>query len=117
MEALINDNQDLGSGPICAALPGCHTRKAPSLPFSVAVPLAPDPLHPSWVGEKGGAGVTTIVVAENEPLEAALRRFSRKVMQDGILSEARRRQRFETRSDKRKRKEAASRKRSRQRER
>lgn len=57
--------------------------------------------------------MTTIVVAENEPLETALRRFTRKVTQDGILSEARRRQRFETRKDKRKRKEAASRKRAR----
>jgi len=57
--------------------------------------------------------LTTIVVAENEPLDAALRRFTRKVTQDGVLSEARRRQRFETRSDKRKRKEAASRKRAR----
>lgn len=61
--------------------------------------------------------MTTIVVSENEPLESAIKRFTRKVMQDGILSEARRRQRFETRSDKKKRKEAASRKRSRSRER
>ena len=57
--------------------------------------------------------MTTILVAENEPLEAAIKRFTRKVTQDGILSEARRRQRFETRSDKKKRKEAASRKRAR----
>ncbi len=60
--------------------------------------------------------MTTITVAENETLESALRRFSRKVLQEGILSEARRRQHFETRSDKRKRKEAANRKRLRTRE-
>ena len=53
--------------------------------------------------------MTEVVVRENESFEAALRRFTRKVQQYGILSEARRRERFEKPSVRRKRKEAARR--------
>jgi small subunit ribosomal protein S21 len=53
--------------------------------------------------------VTEVVVRENESFEAALRRFTRKVQQYGILSEARRRERFEKPSVRRKRKAAARR--------
>jgi small subunit ribosomal protein S21 len=51
--------------------------------------------------------VTEVIVRENETLEAALRRFTRKVQQYGILSEARRREHFETPGVRRKRKAAA----------
>ncbi|AAW40395.1 MAG: 30S ribosomal protein S21 [Dehalococcoides mccartyi] len=45
----------------------------------------------------------------NESFESMLKRFNRKVQQDGILSEARRRTRFERPPTRRKRKDAAKR--------
>ena len=48
----------------------------------------------------------------NESFESLLRRFNKKVQQDGILSEVRRREHFEKPSVKRKRKEAAKRRKS-----
>lgn len=60
--------------------------------------------------------MTTVVVESNETLDSALRRFNHKVMQEGILSEARRRQTYEPPSARRKRKAAACRKRARARE-
>jgi len=54
-----------------------------------------------------------VIVGEHETFEAALRRFSKKVQQDGILAEARRRGHYEKPSVKRKRKEAARRRKSR----
>jgi small subunit ribosomal protein S21 len=59
-----------------------------------------------------GDVVAEVIVGENETFEAALRRFSKKVQQDGILAEARRRERFEKPSVKRKKKEAAKRRKS-----
>jgi small subunit ribosomal protein S21 len=56
--------------------------------------------------------VVEVVVSQNESFEAALRRFNRKVQQYGILSEARRRERFEKPSVRRKRKAAAKRRKS-----
>ena len=56
--------------------------------------------------------MTEIIVRENESFEAALRRFTRKVQQYGILSEAKRRERFEKPSVRRKRKAAARQRRS-----
>ena len=55
--------------------------------------------------------MTDVVASENESFESLLRRFSKKVQQAGVLSEARRREHYETPSDKRKRK-AAKRRRS-----
>ena len=46
---------------------------------------------------------------ENDSFETALKRFNRKIQQDGILAEFRRREHFEKPSVKRKRKEAAKR--------
>jgi len=46
--------------------------------------------------------VVEVVVNQNESFEAALRRFNRKVQQYGVLSEARRRERFEKPSVRRK---------------
>ena len=53
------------------------------------------------------------VVNQNESFEAALKRFNRKVQQYGILSEARRRERFEKPSVRHKRTAAAKRRKSR----
>ena len=51
--------------------------------------------------------MTNIVAGEGERFESLLKRFSRKVQQDGIMAEARRREHYEKPSVKRKRKEAA----------
>ncbi len=53
--------------------------------------------------------MSAVIISENESFEAALKRFNRKIQQDGILSEARRREHYEKPSVKRKRKEAARR--------
>ncbi|HXR65554.1 MAG TPA: 30S ribosomal protein S21 [Ktedonobacteraceae bacterium] len=53
--------------------------------------------------------MTQVRINENETFETALRRFSRKIQQEGVLAEARRREHFEKPSVKRKRKEAAKR--------
>ena len=50
-------------------------------------------------------------VGENEPIESALRRFKKKIQKAGILSEIKRRERYEKPSIKRKRKSEAARKR------
>ena len=49
---------------------------------------------------------------DHESFETALKRFNRKIQQDGILAEARRREHYEKPSAKRKRKEAARRRKS-----
>ncbi|HEX75640.1 MAG TPA: 30S ribosomal protein S21 [Dehalococcoidia bacterium] len=51
-------------------------------------------------------------LGEGENFESLLRRFSRKVQQEGILSEVRRRGSYEKPSVKRKRKEAVKRRKS-----
>jgi len=56
--------------------------------------------------------VTEVWVGDNEPFEIALKRFNKKVQQDGVLSEARRREHFEKPSIKRKKKEATKRRKS-----
>jgi small subunit ribosomal protein S21 len=56
--------------------------------------------------------VTDVVVGDSEPFESALRRFNKKVQQDGVLAEARRREHFEKPSVKRKKKEATKRRKS-----
>lgn len=53
-----------------------------------------------------------VIVQDNETFESALRRFNKKVQQDGILAEARRREHYEKPSVKRKKKEAARRRKS-----
>ncbi len=50
-------------------------------------------------------------VGENENIESALRRFKKKIQKAGILSEIKRRERYEKPSLKRKRKSEAARKR------
>jgi len=56
--------------------------------------------------------VSEVKVGDHESFETALKRFNRKIQQDGILAEARRREHYEKPSVKRKRKEAARRRKS-----
>jgi len=56
--------------------------------------------------------LTGVVGSDRESLESLLKRFNRKVQQDGILAEARRREYYEKPSAKRKRKEVAKRRKS-----
>ncbi len=53
-----------------------------------------------------------VVVGENESFDSLLRRFNKRVQQEAILSEVRRREYYEKPSIKRKRKEAAKRRKS-----
>ncbi|HEX6552375.1 MAG TPA: 30S ribosomal protein S21 [Ktedonobacteraceae bacterium] len=53
--------------------------------------------------------MSEVRVGDHESFETALKRFNRKIQQDGILAEARRREHYEKPSVKRKRKEAARR--------
>lgn len=48
--------------------------------------------------------VTQILIRDGESFEGAVKRFTRKVQQDGVLSEAKRRRHYEPPSVKRKRK-------------
>ena len=56
--------------------------------------------------------MSQVLLREGETFDSLLRRFSKKVQLDGVLSEARRRQHFEKPSIKRKRKAAAKRRKS-----
>jgi small subunit ribosomal protein S21 len=56
--------------------------------------------------------VPEVRLSEGESFESLLRRFTRKVQQEGIISEVRRRGFFEKPSIKRKRKEATKRRKS-----
>jgi len=53
--------------------------------------------------------VAEVVASDNESFDSLLKRFNRRVQQDGILSELRRREHYEKPSVKRKRKRAARR--------
>ncbi len=57
--------------------------------------------------------MTQVIVDKNEPFEVALKRFNKKVQEDRILSEVRRRRFFEKPSVERKKKRAAKRRKSR----
>ena len=56
--------------------------------------------------------MANVVTGDNESFESMLRRFNKKVQQEGVLSEIRRREYYEKPSIKRKRKEAAKRRKS-----
>ena len=61
---------------------------------------------------KGGEKrMPEVRVRENESIESALKRFKKKIQKAGILSEIKRRERYEKPSVKRKRKSEAARKR------
>ena len=56
--------------------------------------------------------MTDVVAGDNESFESLLKRFNKRVQQDRILAEVRRREYFEKPSIKRKRKEAAKKRKS-----
>ncbi len=56
--------------------------------------------------------MTGVIANDNESFESLLRRFNKKVQQEGILAEVRRREHYEKPSLKRKQKEAAKRRKS-----
>lgn len=56
--------------------------------------------------------MSEVKIGENESFEIALKRFNRKIQQEGILAEARRREHYEKPSIKRKKKDAAKRRKS-----
>ena len=66
-------------------------------------------LYTSKTGLKGVIPLSEVKIGENDSFETALKGFNRKIQQDGILAEARRREHYEKPSVKRKRKEAAKR--------
>jgi small subunit ribosomal protein S21 len=55
--------------------------------------------------------LTEVRLGENESIESALKRFKKKIQKDGILSEIKRRERYEKPSVRRKKKSEAARKR------
>ena len=55
--------------------------------------------------------MSEVKIGENESFETALKRFNRKIQQEGILAESRRREHYEKPSVKRKKKEEAARRR------
>ena len=56
--------------------------------------------------------MTEVRIGDNEPFEVALKRFNKKVQQDGVLAEARRREYFEKPSVSRKKREATKKRKS-----
>ena len=56
--------------------------------------------------------MSVVILGETETFDSMLKRFNKRVRQDGILSELRRRESFEKPSVKRKRQEAAKKRKS-----
>ena len=66
-----------------------------------------------WLINRGEVrNVGEVYIRDDENFEGALKRFNKKVQQEGILSEARRRGYYEKPSIKRKKKEAIKRRKS-----
>ncbi len=71
-----------------------------------------DPVRHSHVAERRREGLSNVMISEGESFESLLKRFNKRVQQEGILSEARRREHFESPSIRRKKKAAAKRRKS-----
>lgn len=56
--------------------------------------------------------MANVVIGENESFDSLLKRFNKRVQQDGILSEVRRHEHYEKPSVRRKRKRAAKKRKS-----
>ena len=56
--------------------------------------------------------MANVVIGDNESFDSLLKRFNKRVQQDGILSEVRRHEHYEKPSIRRKRKRAAKRRKS-----
>ena len=83
-------------------------------PFIVATAIRLRGLVAQVIVDHAGRPMSEVRVNPGDSFELALKRFNRKVQQDGILSEARRRSHYESPQARRKRKaEAQSRKRRR----
>jgi small subunit ribosomal protein S21 len=65
------------------------------------------------MGKEVNLAMTEVRLGENESIESALKRFKKKIQKAGILSEIKRRERYEKPSARRKRKAEAARKRRR----
>ena len=63
------------------------------------------------INEGGEKLMPEVRVGDNESIESALKRFKKKIQKAGILSEIKRRERYEKPSIKKKRKSEAARKR------
>ena len=61
---------------------------------------------------KEASHLTHVTAGDTESFESLLKRFNKRVQQDGVLAEIRHREYFEKKSLKRKRKEAAKRRKS-----
>ncbi|XP_020574421.1 uncharacterized protein LOC110020606 [Phalaenopsis equestris] len=70
---------------------------------SLAAVLNPDLVHANFLFFSSGYNVQ-ILVEENEPEDALLRRFRREVSKAGIIQECKRRMFFENKQEERKRK-------------
>ena len=64
----------------------------------------------TYIRRGGVARVSGIRLRENEPFEAALRRFKKNIEKEGVLSEVKKREHYEKPSVKRKKKALAARK-------
>jgi len=63
------------------------------------------------INQEGGvARVPSIRLRDNEPFEAALRRFKKSIEKEGVLSEVKKREHYEKPSVKKKKKAIAARK-------
>lgn len=91
--------------------PSSHAATNPSI---VATATSPRERVALAIADHVGKPMSEVKVNPGDSFELALKRFNRKVQQDGILSEARRRSHYESPQARRKRKaEAQSRKRRR----
>ena len=88
----------------------CFTPTAVCLIFNFVYPTMPIASQKCKL-EGGEKLMPEIKVGENESIESALRRFKKKIQKAGILSEIKRRERYEKPSIKRKRKSETARKR------
>ena len=62
----------------------------------------------TYLNRKGCEDLTQIIVKPGEPIDSALRRFKKAVMNSGITKEARAHERYEKPSDKKRRELKAS---------
>lgn len=76
----------------------------------VTISAQSTPIEVEAALKKGSLGnVAEVTIGESESLDAALRRFNKRVQSEGILTAARRHEYYEKPSEKRKKKEAARR--------
>ena len=78
-------------------------------PHRIEIRGAPERYQVVEIG--GVKRLAEVRVGENEPIESALKRFKKKIQKAGILSEIKRRERYEKPSVRRKKKSEAARKR------